>query len=88
MVHKILAAARTAFLAYLLFYTIKNTPILFGLPDDINEPLRLCKSSFDAVSRAVWIAIGWVTFETVLGWFLATRKPATAAPPAAPAGPR
>ncbi|MFO0581558.1 MAG: hypothetical protein U0229_04725 [Anaeromyxobacter sp.] len=90
MVYKILAAVRTVFLAYLIFYTIKNTPILFGLPDDINEPLRICKNAFSATSSATWMAIGWIGFEVVVGWWLALRKPASAsaAPPASPAGAR
>jgi hypothetical protein len=90
MVYKILAAVRTVFLAFIIFYTIKNTPILFGLPDDINEPLRICKAAYSSTSGATWMAIAWITFEVLVGWWLALRKPAaaTAAPPAAPAGAR
>jgi hypothetical protein len=92
MVYKVLAVLRTAFLAFILFYTIKNTPILFGLPSDINEPYKICKESYEMLKSATWLAIAWIVFETAVGWFLATRgaklpaKPAAvpAPPPGAP----
>jgi hypothetical protein len=83
MVYKILAGLRTAFLAFILYYTVKNTPILFGLPADINEPYKICRDSYEMVKSATWIAIGWIAFETALGWFLATRAPKPAPAPAA-----
>jgi len=83
MVHKVMAVLRTAFLAFILYYTIKNTPILFGLPSDINEPYKICKDSYEMVKSATWIAIAWIVFETVVGWLLVTRRPKGAAKPAA-----
>ena len=97
MLLKALAVLRTAFLAFIVYYTLSATPVLVGLPTDINEPYQKCKVGYEALSGAIWMAIGWIAFETLAGWWLATRAgrrsvaaragappPASGEPPFAP----
>jgi hypothetical protein len=70
---KVMAVLRTAFLVFVLYYTIRNTPVVFGLPTDINEPYKICKDSYEMLKSATWLAIGWIALETVVGWLMATR---------------
>ena len=86
--NKALAVLRTVFLVFIVGYTVRGMPWVFGLPQDTAEGYNVCRHSLGIVTRAAWIAIGWVALETLIGWLVATRngprKPAPAAAPGAP----
>jgi len=80
---KALAVLRTAFLIFIVGYTVWVSPFsLWG-----TTTLAISIDALRQVSRAAWVAIGWIAFETVLGWIIVRfrRKPAT--PPATPGTP-
>jgi hypothetical protein len=96
---KVLAVLRTAFLIFIVAFTIRATPMFIGLPSDINEPYQIAKVSNDRFQRCIWVAISWIALETAIGWWLARRngdkarlaklepdlpKPGSSEPPFAP----
>jgi hypothetical protein len=76
---KTLAVVRTIFLVFIVGFTVRGLP-LFSAPRTFDEQYALCAQTRDILLRASWFAIGWIFLETVIGWWLATRKPRTAAP--------
>jgi hypothetical protein len=79
---KALAVLRTLFLVFIVGYTVRGLP-LFSAPRTFDEQYALCAQTRDILLRAAWFAIGWIALETLLGWWLATRRP-RAVEPAAP----
>jgi hypothetical protein len=56
-----------------------------------DEQYARCTDALALLVRAAWFAIGWIAFETAVGWWLATRRPRVpaeaskvGAPPLAP----
>jgi hypothetical protein len=97
---KVFAVVRTLVLLLILVMALISTPFeVFGSGDTM-----VAVKGIRALVRATWIAIGWITLETGIGWLLALRKakvakgpasappaakaPAAAPPPAAPDAPR
>ncbi len=83
---KALAVLRTLFLIFIVGYTLRAMQFWADFPRTLDEQYSLCAQIRSLLVRAVWFAIGWIAFETLLGWWLATRRPRAAAP-AEPAGP-
>jgi len=73
---KLLAVLRTIFLVFIIGYTLRAMPFIAGVARTFDEQYAVCSSSVHLLVRAAWLAIGWIAFETVVGWILATRKPA------------
>jgi hypothetical protein len=83
--YKTLAVLRTVYLIFILGYTVRAMPLFTTVSNTFDEQYARCSSSLNLVVRAAWLAVAWIAFETVVGWFLATRgkkKPAAAATPA------
>ncbi len=90
---KAIAVIRTLFLVFILGYTIRAMPWTMGLPSDSAQAYNLCRASLSLVSRAAWLAVAWIALETLVGWWIATRrkpvepgipKPGSSEPPVAP----
>jgi hypothetical protein len=73
---KVLAVARTVFLIFIVGFTIRAMPLfLSNVSKTFDEQYARCADGLGLVSRAAWLAIAWIGLETLLGWYLATRKP-------------
>jgi len=72
---KVLAILRTLFLVFILGYTVRAMPWWTNVARTFDEQYARCTDALSLVIRAAWLAIGWVAFETALGWWLATRPP-------------
>jgi hypothetical protein len=84
---KLLAVIRTLFLVFVIGFTVRAMPFWSNVAKTFDEQYARCAEGFGLVIRAVWIAIGWIAFETALGWWMATRAPklpVNAPPPGAP----
>jgi hypothetical protein len=76
---KALAVLRTAYLVFIVGYTVRAMPFVTTVARTFDEQYAICSSSLHVLVRAAWLAIAWIAFETVVGWLLARRKPARAA---------
>lgn len=77
MLAKVFAVLRAIFLVYLLYYAFRATPLIMGLPENVTDPYPICRDSNLALQRGLWMAIGWIAFETVVSigvWFLVARR--------------
>ncbi len=79
---KALAVLRTAFLVFIVGYTLLNTPVdVWG-----TSTLAVSIDALRRVNRAAWIAIAWIALETVLGWIVVRFRRKPTSPPAAAPG--
>ena len=86
-----LAVLRTAFLVFIVGYTIRAMPVFTSVANTFDEQYARCSASLNMVMRAAWIAVAWIALETILGWVLVRRRrrptaPAAAATPPPPQG--
>jgi hypothetical protein len=65
---KALAVLRTAYLLFIIGYTVRAMPLLTSVARTFDEQYALCSSSLHVLTRAAWLAIAWIAFETVVGW--------------------
>ncbi len=72
---KTLAVLRTIFLIFIVGYTVRAMPWSFELPSGSAQAYDTCRGSLTALSKAAWFAIGWIALETLVGWWMATRRP-------------
>lgn len=72
---KVLAVLRTLFLVFLVGYTLRALPWAVGLPVGSAQAYDVCRQSLGLLRWAAFLAIGWIAFETLVGWWLATRRP-------------
>jgi hypothetical protein len=94
LIGKTFTVLRTAFLVFIVYYAFRATPLIMGLPENVTDPYPICKASNTSLQKAIWMAIGWIAFETVVGWWAWTRArkpvepglptPRTSEPPFAP----
>jgi heme A synthase len=97
MLLKAMAVVRTLFLVFVVGYTVRGMPFWNHVPKTFDEQYAVCAENLALLSRAAWIAIGWIAFETLVGWWMATRDgrkkldaaagappPSTGSPPFAP----
>ncbi len=89
MKKKIVVVLRSLVLLVILVLALVSTPFeVFGRGDSM-----VAVQGIRRLVQATWIAIGWIALETVVGWFVALRKPrppkspADQKPPAGPAAP-
>ncbi|MFL5262292.1 MAG: hypothetical protein ACJ79E_09605 [Anaeromyxobacteraceae bacterium] len=73
---KALAVLRTAYLVFIVGYTVRAMPFVTTVARTFDEQYAICSSSLHVLVRAAWLAIAWIAFETVVGWLLARRRPA------------
>jgi hypothetical protein len=81
---KALAVVRTLVLVFLVGYTVRAMPWFMNPARTFDESYARCADALSLVLRAAWAGVGWIAFETLVGWILATRKPKTAGRIAAP----
>ncbi len=72
---KVLAVIRTLFLVFILGYTVRAMPIWSNVARTFDEQYARCSNSLSLAIRAAWFAIAWIAFETIVGWWLASRRP-------------
>ncbi len=72
---KVMAVLRTLFLIFIVIYAFTSTPWSLTLPANTAALYDKCRVSVYELQRAAWFAIAWIAFETVVGWFMATRQP-------------
>jgi hypothetical protein len=72
--YKALAVLRTIYLLFLVGYTLWAMPwSLTSVSSTFDEQYARCSASLHMMLRAAWLAIAWITLETLVGWILATR---------------
>lgn len=96
---KALAVLRTLFLAFIAVYTFRAMPFFLDMARTHDESYARCTEAFSLVSRAAWMAVGWIALETAVGWWMVVRtgreaqlrkmapavpRPGTGEPPFAP----
>jgi hypothetical protein len=72
------------FLIFLVGYTVRAMPFWGDVAKTFDEQYARCAEGLGLASRAAWIAIGWIAFETIVGWWMALRSPAARKPPSPP----
>ncbi len=91
---KALAVLRTIFLVFIVGFTVRAMPWWTNVARTFDEQYARCSDALSLLIRAAWFAIGWIAFETVIGWWMATRPPkldvpmpkSSGEPPFAPPG--
>ncbi len=81
---------RTLFLLFIAGYTLRAMPFFYSVANTFDEQYARCSASLNLVIRAAWLAVAWITLETIVGWLLvslARRRAAPKAPPTAPPSP-
>lgn len=92
---KALAVLRTVFLVAIAGYAAWAMPWATNVARTFDEQYARCSDSLALMIRAAWIAIAWIAFETLVGFWMASRearrrlppgtpRPATSEPPFAP----
>jgi hypothetical protein len=76
---KLLAALRTIFLLFIVGFTVRAVPLWSSVARTFDEQYARCSEALGILIRSAWIAIAWITFETAVGWWMATRRPKVAA---------
>jgi hypothetical protein len=77
---KALAVVRTIFLVFIVGYTVRAMPWWSSVARTFDEQYARCSDALSLMIRAGWLAIGWILLETVVGWWLASRRPKLAEP--------
>jgi len=72
---KALAVLRTIFLVFIVGFTVRAMPWWTNVARTFDEQYARCSDALSLLIRAAWFAIGWIAFETVIGWWMATRPP-------------
>ena len=75
---KVMALLRTVFLVFIIAFTVRSMPFSVDVARTFDEQYARYALAVAQLQRAAWYAIGWIGFETAVGWWLATR-PAPAA---------
>jgi hypothetical protein len=78
---KALAVVRTVFLIFIVGYTVRAMPWSPNVARTFDEQYARCSDALGLVIRACWLAIAWITLETILGWWMATRRRNESPPP-------
>ncbi len=72
---KVMAVLRSVFLVFIIGSSVRAMPWFTTVPRTFDEQYSRCSASVSLLIRAVWLAIAWVAFETIVGWWMATRPP-------------
>jgi len=84
---KVMALLRTVFLVFIVVFTVRSMPFNIEVPQTHDEQYARVATATTQLQRACWYAIGWIAFDTAVGWWLATRKTRTRAGDLAPGAP-
>jgi hypothetical protein len=71
---KALAVVRTLFLVFVVGYTVRAMPWWTNVARTFDEQYARCSDALTLMIRAGWLAISWIALETVVGWWLASRR--------------
>jgi hypothetical protein len=69
---KALAVVRTLALLFIAGYAMRVLP--WGWSRTFDEEFARCTATRAIAIQAAWIAVAWILFDTVVSWWLATRK--------------
>jgi hypothetical protein len=69
---KALAVVRTLFLVFIAAYALRVVP--WGWSRTFDEEFARCTATRAIAIQATWLAVAWILFDTVVSWWLATRK--------------
>lgn len=81
---KALAVVRTVYLIFIIGYTVRAMPVFVNQARTFDESYARCADSLSLLTKAAWLAVGWIALETLIGWVMATR--AKGSPAGAPKG--
>ncbi len=84
MVAKVMVVLRTLFLIFIVGFTVRALPLFSTVPRTLDEQYSRCAGTVDLLQRAVWYAVAWIAFETLVGWVTLARGRRTAAAPPPP----
>jgi hypothetical protein len=71
---KVMAVLRTVFLVFIVVLTFRAMPWFLEMARTHDESYARCTASVGLLSRAAWISVAWIAFETAVGWWMATRN--------------
>ncbi len=76
---KALAVVRTVYLVFIVGYTIRALPIFTHVANTFDESFARNSAKLELLQRAAWLAVGWIAFDTLVGWLLAAQATRRAA---------
>jgi hypothetical protein len=82
---KVMALLRTVFLVFIVAFTVRSMPFTVDVTRTFDEQYARYAMAVAQLQRACWYAVGWIAFETAVGWWMATRRKVNHAAPS-PAG--
>jgi hypothetical protein len=71
---KVMAVLRTIYLIFIIGFTARAMPFFASVSRTFDEQYARCSSAVSLLVRAAWFAVGWIAFETAVGWWMATRR--------------
>jgi hypothetical protein len=83
---KALAVLRTIFLVFIVGFTVRAMPFWQSVSRTFDEQYARCADAVSLLIRAAWLAIAWIALETIVGWWLASRRPRLPLPAGTPMG--
>ncbi len=72
---KVMAVLRTVYLVFIIGFTARAMPWFASVPRTLDEQYSRCAGSVSLLMRSAWFAVAWIAFETLVGWWMATRPP-------------
>ncbi len=72
---KVMAMLRSLFLVFIIGFTVRAMPWFTSVPRTFDEQYSRCSAAVSLLIRAAWLAVAWIVFETLIGWWMATRPP-------------
>ena len=80
---KVMALLRTVFLVFIVAFTVRSMPFTVDVARTFDEQYARYAMAVAQLQRACWYAIGWIAFETAVGWWMATRRAKSLSPASA-----
>ncbi len=77
---KALAVLRTIFLVFIIGYAVRAMPWWSSVARTFDEQYARCSEGLAQMIRAAWLGVAWIALETIVGWWLASRRPRLAEP--------
>ena len=72
---KTTAILRTIFFVFIAGFAFRAMPFFTSVARTLDEQYARCSDAVSLLTRAVWIAVGWIALETAGGWWMATHPP-------------
>jgi hypothetical protein len=71
---KVMTVLRTAFLVFIVAYTVRGLPIFSQLARTFDEQYARCREMASILQSAAWMAIAWIALDTAVGWIFSARR--------------